>query len=163
MQKMETAVKKLWGLLALIAMLLAPLGAMAQSTAMPVTPGYLTTSGCPTGVTACFVAYGAAGQAITTNPSPVAANTDLNSTVATGGAYQQLLAASATRKSCLVQNPTTATEPLLIEVDTVMTGPFYLAPGAVFSCATGAGGVLTNKINVSAATTGHAFTGTAVQ
>lgn len=37
--------------------------ASAQSTATPVVPGYLTTSGCPYGQTSCFVQYGSTGPA----------------------------------------------------------------------------------------------------
>lgn len=40
--------------------------AYAQSTATPVIMGFLTTSGCPSGVSSCFIPYSA------TNPVPVA-------------------------------------------------------------------------------------------
>lgn len=40
---------------------LAPVCADAQSTATPVVPGYLTTSGCTAGLSSCFVPYGPSG------------------------------------------------------------------------------------------------------
>lgn len=45
-------------LLFIAALLVSPGMVYAQSTAMPVVSGYLSTSGCPAGQTTCFVQYG---------------------------------------------------------------------------------------------------------
>lgn len=47
--------------LGILALGLLTSAALAQSTATPVVPGYLTTSGCPSGYTTCFVQYGGGG------------------------------------------------------------------------------------------------------
>jgi hypothetical protein len=87
--------------------------------------------------------------------------TSLNgsTTVATGGTFQTALAADPGRHGCLIQNPTTATEPLYVNVASASpstANSFSLAPGSSFSCLSG-GTVVTDKITVTAATTGHAF------
>lgn len=48
----------------LLALLLLPLPALAQSTAQEVVPGYLTTTGCPSGLTTCFKPNGAGLSAL---------------------------------------------------------------------------------------------------
>lgn len=58
----------------LIALLLWTTPALAQSTAQPVLPGFLTTTGCPSGSTVCYLPYSV------TNPLPVT-----SSPIATGG------------------------------------------------------------------------------
>jgi len=81
-------------------------------------------------------------------------STDASGTVTTGGAYQTIQAATATRHGCTVQNPLTATETLNVRVGT--TTAFFLAPGSAFNCEVG-GIVVTDAIAVTAATTAHAF------
>ena len=55
----ENPMKRVLALVGVLAALFAT-PVLAQSTAQPVVTGYLTTSGCPTGFTSCFVQYGAA-------------------------------------------------------------------------------------------------------
>jgi hypothetical protein len=89
------------------------------------------------------------------------ASTNGSTTIATGGTFQTLLASNSARKGCLIQNPTTATEPLYVSVG-IATGSatlakaFSLAPGATFRCANGPI-VATDNIAVTAPTTAHAF------
>lgn len=59
------------------ALAIAPLPAFAQSSATPVMPGHLVTSGCPTGLTSCYVPFD-------TGSGTATANT-LRTTPATGG------------------------------------------------------------------------------
>lgn len=87
-------------------------------------------------------------------------STDISGTVTTGGSYQTILTASTSRKGCAVQNTSALSEPLLVKVGT-MAAPFQLTAGAVFNCAGPGGTILSGAITVSAATTGHAFSGTA--
>jgi len=84
---------------------------------------------------------------------------NLSSTIATGGTFQSLAAASISRNGCLIQNPTTATEPLYVNVGSASpstANSFSLAAGASFNCSV-AGVVITDALQVEAATTGHAF------
>jgi hypothetical protein len=85
-----------------------------------------------------------------------ATSTDASGTVAAGGTYQTVFASSATRKGCTIQNPTTATEVLNVKVGT-MASPFTIPIGGSFSCAAGAGVVVTDAVTLTAATTAHAF------
>jgi hypothetical protein len=82
-------------------------------------------------------------------------STDASGTIASGGVYQTVIAASGTRKGCLIQNPTTATEVLSVQVGT-MASPFTIPIGGSFNCASG-GIVVTDAITATAATTSHAF------
>lgn len=84
-----------------------------------------------------------------------AASTDASGTVTTGGTYQQIIASNTTRKGCMVQNPTTATEVLNVRVGA--TTVFGLTAGSIFNCATPAGVVITDAIFVTSATAAHAF------
>ena len=133
--------------------------AHAQSTAAQVLPGMLVTVGCPPGYTVCYVPYSSA------NPLPIGGtgvtSTNNSGSIITGGTFQTLLAANAARKGCLIQNPTTATEPLYVSVAVATASAsiaksYSLAPGASFSCASGLA-VITDNIAVTAATTAHAF------
>lgn len=82
------------------------------------------------------------------------ASTDISGTITTGGSYQTAAASNTARRNCRLQNPSTATEPLLIKLGT-MAQPFSLAPGATpFDT-----GYATDTLSVSAATTGHVFAG----
>jgi hypothetical protein len=93
---------------------------------------------------------------VTMGAPPVATSTDASGTVAAGGTYQTVFAASPSRKGCLIQNPTTATEVLNIKVG-AMASPFALPVGQTFSCANPGGLVITDAITITAATTSHAF------
>lgn len=163
MRRRRTRIKaSVWAILSVIVALgCAGLAgaAFAQSSAQPVVTGYLTTVGCPTGVSTCFVQYGASGSS--TKVIPTAATTANDSgTVTTGGAFQSVIAASASRLGCTIQNPTSATEPLYVFFGTNASASenasITLGPGASVSCAAGVA-VLTDNVSVTAATTGHAF------
>lgn len=97
--------------------------------------------------------------AFTTTP---VGRTSMNSsgTVATANTFQTVLAANTGRGGCLIQNPTTAIEVLYVNfgaVGSATTGnSFTLAAGAGISCSSG-GIVLTDAVNVTAGTAGHAF------
>ncbi len=88
-------------------------------------------------------------------------STSGSSTVTTGGTFQSALASNANRKGCLIQNPATATENLLVFFGATGSATtatsFSLPAGAAISCATGAGFVLTDNVAVTGATTGHAY------
>ena len=93
----------------------------------------------------------------TTTPGVVdATSTDASGTVTLGGTYQTVIASNATRKGCLIQNPTTATEVLSVKVGT-MAAPFTIAAGGSLNCGSPGGVIATDTITVTAATTGHAF------
>lgn len=87
-----------------------------------------------------------------------AASTDISGTVTAGGTYQTVLASNVSRKGCLLQNPTTATEVLNVKVGT-MANPYTIAAGSTFSCNNGPL-VVTDTITATAVTTGHVFVGT---
>lgn len=148
--------KALIALAFLLPVMGASLPASAQSTASQVVPGYWTTSGCPGGNTPCFIQY---GSAIPSTSGPVGgASTDISGTVAAGGVYQTVAAASTSRKNCTIQNPTSATEALLVKFGT-MSQAYSLAAGQAISALNGTV-VATDAITVTAATTSHAFAGT---
>ena len=93
---------------------------------------------------------------VTVSLPSAAASTDASGTVTTAGAYQTVFAANASRKGCLIQNPTTAVEILEVKVG-AMASPFTLPIGQTFSCTNPGGLVITDAITVTAATTAHAF------
>jgi hypothetical protein len=86
--------------------------------------------------------------------------TNGSSTVTTGGTFQSALAASVSRKGCVVQNPTTATEPLYVYFGATGSATtatsISLAPGQSVSCNSGPL-VLTDNVAVTATTSAHAF------
>jgi hypothetical protein len=86
-------------------------------------------------------------------------STDNSGTIATGGTYQPIIAASGTRKGCLIQNPATATEVLNVKFGT-MANPYTLLPGQSIGCNAG-NLVLQDAITGTAATGGHAYAATA--
>jgi hypothetical protein len=99
---------------------------------------------------------------VLTVPPPVAlTTTNVSSTITSGGSFQSVIAALNTRAGCLIENPTTATEPLYVyfgaNSSATAATSISLAPGGVTSCASGSGGVLTDNVSLEAATTGHAF------
>jgi hypothetical protein len=93
------------------------------------------------------------------NPVTVAplgvTSSDDSSTITAGGSYQTIIAASGTRRGCLIQNPVTATEVLNVKFG-AMTNPFTLLAGMSIGCNQG-GVVLQDAVSAMAATTGHAF------
>lgn len=129
--------------------------ALAQSTAEPVVPGYLTTSNCPYGQTTCFVPYGANGASIALT------TTNASGAITTGGTFQSILASSSTRKGCLVQNPLTATETLYVYFgangSATTANAIGLGPGASVTCAVGGLGVATDNVSATAPTSAHAY------
>lgn len=80
--------------------------------------------------------------------------------IATGGTFQSILAASSTRKGCLIQNPTTASEPLYVyfgaNASATTANAITLAPGGAVNCAVGLG-VATDNVSATATTTSHAY------
>lgn len=97
---------------------------------------------------------------VTVSPAAaVPSGTSLNPTVTLGGTYQTVLTASTARKGCTIQNPTTATEVLNVRVASVAV--FTLPIGATFNCGMLGGGTVSDLIEVTAATTAHAFSVTA--
>lgn len=105
----------------------------------------------------CGNSTGGGGGTTTVLPTG-STSTDISGTVASGGVYQTAAAASGTRKNCTVQNPSTATEPLLVKFGT-MAQPYTLGPGFGVMALNGVI-VATDAITVTATTTGHAFAGT---
>lgn len=101
-------------------------------------------------------------QGSPSSPTPVgptgATSTDIGGTVAAGGTYQQAAAASGTRKNCTIQNPSTATEVLNVKFGT-QGNPYVIDPGGSISALNGVV-VATDAITLTAATTGHVFSGT---
>ncbi len=82
---------------------LLPDEASAQSTAQPVTPGYLSTSNCPSvNLTPCFIPY---GSSIPVSPGSSLTLTDRSITTSTTS--QTLAAANTSRKSLSIQNTST--------------------------------------------------------
>ena len=154
--------KRFLKLAALAFALLIASPAFAQSTASQVITGYLTTSGCPTGFTSCFVQYGSSGPSSGTITTPLAVTTtNDSSTVTLGGTFQSAIASSSTRKGCFIENPTTATEPLYVffgaNGSATTANSISLAAGASVNCATQTGAVLTDNVSVTATTSTHAF------
>jgi hypothetical protein len=97
------------------------------------------------------LAVAGAGQPVTSQ--------NLSTTIASGGAFQTLTGANPSRNGCLIQNPTTASEPLFVYFGSgsaATTASASLAPGASISCSI-PGAVVTDAIQVEAATTSHAF------
>lgn len=89
-------------------------------------------------------------------------STDISGTVTTGGTFQSVSAASASRKGGMIQNPTTATEPLYVffgaNASATTGNSISLAPGGSVSFNAGPI-VLQDNVSVTAPTTGHAFNG----
>ncbi|MDP3853144.1 hypothetical protein [Phenylobacterium sp.] len=105
-----------------------------------------------------LVAIKTATDPVTTQPR-AATTTDASSTVTTGGTFQTVFASSASRLGCFIQNPITASETLFVYEGTgtaTTAKSINLAPGAAFNCNAG-GIVVTGLVQVTAATTAHAF------
>lgn len=82
-----------------------------------------------------------------------AASTDASGTVTSGGVYQTVVSSDPSRLGCQVQNPPTASENLSVKQGSTI---FVLIPGATYTCSSGPT-VVTDTIQVTGATTGHAF------
>lgn len=100
---------------------------------------------------------GGSGASTITTPSGVT-STDASFTVTLGGTYQTVLAASATRKGCTFQNPSTATEAVTFKFATQATA-YTLTPGQTISCDLPNGQVEQSAITATAPTTSHAVAG----
>lgn len=99
---------------------------------------------------------GGGGQTI----SPVQGTlTDKSGTITSGSTSQVASAVNANRKYLLLENPTTASEPLYFNFTTAAStsasGSYSLAPGGSFVMETTF--ITTEAVNVTATTTGHAF------
>lgn len=101
---------------------------------------------------------GGFGGSVITNPSGVT-STDASFTVTTGGTFQTVLAASATRKGCTFQNPSTATEVVTFKFGTQATA-YTVLPGQMISCNLENGQVEQSIVTATATTTAHAVAGT---
>ncbi len=152
-------------LILLLGLLLGlPLSAQAQTQAS-VIPGYMSTSGCPSGLSVCFVAY---GSSLPFTPGVnTATPTDRGGTITSGGTSQTLAASNTSRKLLLVENPCNATEDLFIATAgaaTVNGAGNYADLGPCGSASLVVNGiVITGAVTVIAATTGHRFIATEAQ
>lgn len=79
--------------------------ALAQSTAQPSVMGYLTTSGCPAGVTSCFVQYGStvptSGGGSGSTPATPVSSPSISSNLVVKASSGALVSFSATADSAL--------------------------------------------------------------
>lgn len=89
-----------------------------------------------------------------TVPSAVSSSNG-STTVTTGNTYQTVFGSSSSRKGCLIQNPSSATEVLNVRVGGAAV--FTLPIGAAFNCSSPGGIVISDLVEVTAPTTGHAF------
>ncbi len=102
----------------LVALLLWSAPAFAQSTATPVLPGFLTTTGCPSGQTVCYLPYSATNPlAVTSAPSTTGGITPVVSTAAesshvfkasAGNLYGYQVTAGAAAGYVMIFNATSA-------------------------------------------------------
>lgn len=88
---------------------------------------------------------------------------NLSTTVTTGGTFQTVIGGpNLARRGCMIQNPTTATEVLVVNfgplASATIANSFTLAAGASISCASPGGLVLADPVNATATTSTHAFT-----
>jgi hypothetical protein len=81
-----------------------------------------------------------------------------NSTISVTNTFQQALAASSSRKSCLIQNTGTHVEFFYFGTigSATISNAFQVNPGQTISCATPNGLVLTDAVNV-AGTSGDGY------
>lgn len=83
---------------------------------------------------------------------------DVGGTVTLGGTYQTVAAQNSSRFNCTIQNPSGATEVLNVKFGN-QTQPYVLGAGQAISSNNGVVNN-TSTIQVTAATTSHAFAGT---
>jgi hypothetical protein len=156
---MKRALLSILGALAL----LAPTGASAQIVSAISIASCGGTTVAPTTGSAYPIYQDTTGKLCTTGTG-VAGNTPFNpteasGTVTTGGAFQTVFSSNSSRTNCFVMNPTSATEPLYVHwtsATATTANSATLGPGSSFTCA-GGGVVVTGAIQVTAATTAHAF------
>lgn len=110
--------KRFISAIAAIGLTLLPSAVFAQSSAQPVLPGTLTTSGCTAGVTTCYIPYSASNPLpVTTSPTadatagvtPVVAGSSASSAVlkaAAGNLYSAYVTTGATQGWLMVFNAT---------------------------------------------------------
>ena len=87
---------------------------------------------------------------------------NLSSAITAGGTFQVVFTADITRKGCLIENPTTATEVLYVNFGSASpsaSNSFSLAPGQSIACSSPSV-ILTDTVEVMGATTGHGFIAT---
>lgn len=106
---------------------------------------------------ALFIFSSPAFAATTVSPTNMGAR-DVSGTVTLGGTYQSVQLANSSRYNCTIQNPSDASEPLLVKFGT-MTTPYTLGAGQAISTNNGVVNV-TSAITLTATTTGHPFAGT---
>lgn len=122
--------------------------AMAQgSTAQQVTPGYLTVTGCPGGITPCFIPYG-------TTFVPLDA-----ATVVTGGTAVVALKAGNRTAGGWIQNPVGGNPLCINEVGTASGttssgNTTCIAAGQTYTLAPSS-----NAVSVISSDSSHAFSG----
>lgn len=100
----------------------------------------------------------ASSVAVTINPNGVT-TTPTAYTVTTANTFQSVLAASATRKGCLLQNTNASggdVEYVFFgaNVSATKATSVQVSPGGAISCATGSGQVLTDNVSVTSAASG---------
>lgn len=120
---------------------------------VPSDPGDSGGAGCTVGATGCALPI--TGTVTPGSPAAVP-STNASGTVTSGGTYQTVFTSSTSRKGCSVFNPLTATESLSVRVGGAAV--YGLSPGAAFGCGASGGTIISDLIEVTAATTGHAFT-----
>lgn len=137
--------------------------AAAQPTAAPVVPGYLATSGCPSGQTTCFVQF---GSVVPVSPTAPSATPVAGAAVAVATGTTAVTAVNANAKGCIIVNPLTATdegigavEPLYVNPATTATTAgngttAALAPGQSWVCIPSS----TVAVSINATTSGHKAT-----
>lgn len=92
----------------------------------------------------------------TTQPLDIPVMVDGTGTITAGGTAQLLFAANTSRKRFLVQNPSTASEILLLRFGSNTAGPIELPIGTTWDESNFT--VFSGDVYIQAATTGHAFT-----
>jgi hypothetical protein len=156
-----------FGLVGLFVLALAPLGAYAQpaniSQKVAVCDPKFPTNCQKPGADGSTPISGSISLSGPLSITPAALTPlDFSSTVATGGTFQTVFTASSSRTSCFIQNPTSATEPLYVHwtaASPTLANSASLGPGASFSCSWN-NAIVTSLIQVTAATTAHAYVAT---
>ena len=92
---------------------------------------------------------------VSMTPAAAVPSVDASGTVTLGGTYQVLFAASTARKGCTIYNPPTATE--VLNVRFAGASVYSISVGGQIQCGF-PGGVISSLVEVTAPTTGHAFT-----
>lgn len=111
-----------------------------------------------TGLCLLSVATVEAQQAVVTVPL-VTTTTASSGTITTGDAFQSVLAASSSRRGCILQNTSSHTMYVFAGPNAnATTGKsLQLAPGAIFYCPTYSGTVGGDNISVTTSTAGDTY------